>query len=130
MLNLFPIQFLAMLAYAVLRIFVGMTLIHLGLSHAKHRATLRDAFATLPLGGAGAVMLPIAETIIGLMFFFGFLTQLAALVGIALSLKFLILYRHLAHPLIPSRSFYFLLLGASLSLLVTGAGAFAIDLPI
>ena len=70
------------------------------------------------------------EIIIGTLFTLGFLTQVAALLAIFLSVKILIMYRHFIHPLIPQRLFYILLLAISFSLFITGAGIFAFDLPI
>lgn len=62
--------------------------------------------------------------------FLGFWTQIAALVGVIICLKVLLLKRSL-HALAPfSRLAYVLLAVICLSLVFTGAGAFAMDLPL
>lgn len=132
MLNIFPIQFLAPIAYALLRICVGFIFIRLGQSHLRNRATLAQVF-TLPIFPYGLFFvwyISIAEIIMGLLFIFGLFTQIAALFGIAYSLKLFILRKQFAHPLIPRGYFLMLLLVVSISLFITGAGIFAFDLPI
>jgi hypothetical protein len=64
------------------------------------------------------------------MFFVGAYTQVAAIGAIVLSIKMLVLRRHLAHPSIPQPLFYVLMLAISVSLFITGAGALAFDLPL
>lgn len=132
MLNLFPIQFLAPFAYLLLRVCIGFILIRLGVIHIRNRHTLKDtlSFNLFPYGLLFAWYLGIVEIIIGGLFIAGFLTQLAALLSMLLSLKFIVMYKHFAHPLTPSRLTYVLFFFISLSLFITGAGIFAFDLPI
>jgi uncharacterized membrane protein YphA (DoxX/SURF4 family) len=132
MLNPFPIQFLALFAYTILRACVGAILIYLGLAHIKHREELREKFSfpLLPFGRAFAWYLGIVELVVGAMFFMGFYTQIAALLSCLLSLKFIVMNKRFASPSVPGRLFYVLLLAASFSLFITGAGFFAFDLPI
>jgi uncharacterized membrane protein YphA (DoxX/SURF4 family) len=132
MLNVFPIQFLAPLAYTVLRLCVGLIFIYLGQSHLRKRHVLKYVFAVplFPYGLAVAWYVGIAELIIGTMFILGWYTQIAALLGMAYAIKLIILQKRFAHPLISKRQFLALLLGACLSLFITGAGIFAFDLPI
>lgn len=132
MLNLFPIQFLAPFAYFLLRVCVGFILIRLGVTHIRNRQVLKDifSFGIFPYGFFFVWYLGIVEIIIGTLFLVGFLTQLAALLSMVLSLKFTVMYKRFTHPLIPSRLSYVLLFFISLSLLITGAGIFAFDLPI
>ena len=122
MLNPFPIQFLAMLAYAILRFFVGGVLLYLGMTHMQHRTSFK---VPVFIGWVSFF-----EIIFGIMFIAGFYTQYAALGGISLSILSLVFYKKIDSPYTPSRIFYVLFLGASLSLFITGAGAFAFDLPI
>ena len=132
MLNLFPIQFLAPFAYLLLRVCIGFILIRFGVIHIRNRKVLAPIFSLrlLPFGNFFAWYLGIMEIFLGCMFIAGFLTHLAALYTVLMSLKFLIMHRRFTPPLIPSRLVYVLFLFISLSLFITGAGVFAFDLPI
>jgi uncharacterized membrane protein YphA (DoxX/SURF4 family) len=131
MLNPFPIQFLALLAYFVLRIFVGLIFIGFGVKHARARKELVHIFNTDVFPGTPAAVLLIAcEIVIGGMFVLGFYTQIAALVTMALSLTLIIFRKYLGTALFGSRTLYALLFGCALSLFITGAGALAFDLPL
>ena len=74
--------------------------------------------------------LALLELGIGVMFFLGWYTQIAALISIFLSLGVFFLYTRFSSPLMPGRLFYLLLAAVSLSLFITGAGFFAFDMPI
>jgi uncharacterized membrane protein YphA (DoxX/SURF4 family) len=132
MLNLFPIQFLAPLAYLLLRVCLGVILLTLGYRHLRNRHALKEIFTFrfFPYGLFFAWYMGTWELIIGILFILGLFTQIAALCAIALSLKMSIMHKRFAHPLIPQRLVYILMLAISLSLFITGAGAFAIDLPL
>lgn len=132
MLNPFPIQFLSLFAYFVLRVTVASLLVYLGFLHLKHRRELKDVLklSRFPYGSFVAWAFPLGEIIVGLFLFAGAWTQFAALAVMAMSLKMLIMRSWFDHPAIPSKLFYFLLLGAATSLFITGAGTFAFDLPI
>lgn len=132
MLNPFPIQFLALFAYFLLRLFVGSVLIYLALSHHKHREELKDilTFSWFSYGRFVTTSVIVGEFIIGSLLIAGAYTQYAALAVMALCFKMIIMRNWFAHSSFPSRLFYFLLLGTSLSLFITGAGALAFDLPI
>ena len=132
MLNPFPIQFLALLAYMLLRFFVGGILLYLGITHVRNRHNLKYtlSFPWFPYGLFSVWFFALFEILSGLMFFTGFYTQYAAIIGMLLALKIIVLYKRFASPLIPGRLFYILLFGASLSLFITGGGALAFDLPI
>lgn len=132
MLNLFPIQFLAPFAYFLLRVCIGFILVRFGVVHIRNRHTLKDTFSfgIFPYGLFFTWYLGIVEIIIGTLFLVGFLTQLAAILSMVLSLKLMVMHKRFVHPLIPSRLTYVLLFFISLSLLITGAGIFAFDLPI
>lgn len=132
MLNIFPIQFLAPLAYALLRLCVGWIFVHLGMNHFKNRESLAPNFnfSLFPFPRFIVAYMSIIELVIGVLFIAGYLTQIAALLAIVLSLKCLLMYSKITHPLIPSRIVYTLILFASISLFITGAGVFALDLPI
>ena len=132
MLNVFPIQFLAPLAYTLLRIVLGGILFQLGFQHIRHREGLKSVFTFpfFPYGGFMVWYLAIIELLLGVLFFAGFLTQIAALLAVLLSLKFIVMHKKFHHPLIPTRLTYALILTISCALFITGAGALAIDLPI
>ncbi len=135
MLNPFPIQYLALFAYFILRVFVGLTLLYLGNKHWENRHELfKISIPTLPFAESfvqvGTYTLIATEVIIGLMFVAGFFTQIAALVLIIMSIKMLVFSKYLKHPSIPSRLSYTLFLAIGISLFITGAGVLAFDLPI
>lgn len=131
-LNPFPIQFLALLAYLILRVIVGVTLLYFGAKHLTGRKEILalNSFTWWPFGSYAIILFGVVELLIGAMFFFGAYTQIAALVCMFLSVKMLFTYRSALAPYFPSRAYYFLLFGCALSLFITGAGAIAVDLPI
>lgn len=132
MLNIFPIQFLAPVAYLVLRVCIGVLLIRLGFSHMRNRDTLKEifSFSFFPYTSFTIWYLSLIEIVIGVLFFIGLYTQIAALLGIVYAMKFIILHEKLKHPLIPERRFFILLFFCSFSLFITGAGILAFDLPL
>ncbi len=132
MLNLFPIQFLAPLAYLLMRVCLGLVLVHLGLRHFRARHTLIPLFSfrILPFGHFFAWYLIITEIAIGIFLFVGLYTQVAGLLTMILSLKFIIMHKRFTHPTIPSRLSYLFMFVIGASLCITGAGMFAFDLPI
>lgn len=134
MLNIFPIQFLAPFAYFILRMCVGIILIHLSHKHITHRTILihDKLFATplFPFNTVSVWILCVFEFVVGILFIFGLFTQIAALLTSIYAMKALVLRKHFTHPLMPPLLFFVLLFAISLSLFITGAGAFAIDLPI
>lgn len=132
MLNIFPTMFLSLLAHALLRVILGGILIYLGCRHLfKDRVSLQKVLAQRWPRFAPFLVryFCVVEVLIGGLIFVGAFTQVAAIAAIVLSIKMLVLYRHFAHPSIPPRVFYVLVLGSSLSLFITGAGALAFDLP-
>jgi len=132
MLNLFPIQWLALVAYFILRVFVGFVLIFLARRHLRSFSEL-VASTQIPFISnqkIGVGILIISEMILGFMFLTGALTQVAAIGLFFLSIKMLMWQGRFNHPSIPAPLVYVLLIGCSLSLFITGAGVFAFDLPI
>ena len=131
MLNPFPLQFLALLAYFILRICVGGILLYLGRAHLKQRSGLITVLKFPFLSSHHSILLLVFfELALGTFIFLGAHTQYATLGVILLSLFMLFMKRATNHPLIPPRIFYVLLIGACVSLFITGAGAFAFDLPL
>lgn len=113
-----------MLAYTVLRVIVGIVLIYLGFRHTSHRDAVGATSVLLLVFG-------IMELIIGLMFLVGWYTQYASLLTVTLIVASTLMKRNATlHTAFPQTLFYVLLFGSALSLFVTGAGAFAFDLPL
>ena len=132
MLNLFPIQFLALFAYFILRIITGLVFLNLGLKHYKKREELSSVLVLpiFPFGKISVIVLITFELIIGTLLILGLFTQIAAILIILIAIKMLFLRHRFIHDSLPSKLTYFLLLGIGISLLITGAGVFAFDLPI
>jgi uncharacterized membrane protein YphA (DoxX/SURF4 family) len=132
MLNLFPIQFLALFAYLILRVITGFVLIHLSFKHFAHRQELAEILKLplFPFGKISTILLISTEIFIGITLTLGLFTQAGAILLMLLSLKMLVLQRHFKHHTLPSPLIYTLLFAIGLSLFITGAGALAFDLPI
>lgn len=137
MINPFPTVFLALIAYAVLRVAVGFMLVYLGYQHSiPRKVALRKALSACAphflsrYTGFFVVCFGVAEIILGLMFVAGFFTQIAAIATVLFALKMLYFRKHLTYPLVPTPMFFLLLIGVSISLFITGAGVFAFDIPI
>ncbi len=134
MLNPFPdLLVYSMLAPFILRVVAGLMFINLGVLAFKNEkerwltslSTIKIPNPKLTLKIIGGI-----EVIGGVMLILGFYTQIAALIlGL---LTFCEAYVEYKDPLILKRNFvfYIMLLAIVLSLLLSGAGAFAIDLPL
>lgn len=123
MLSLFPTMFLGLLAHALLRIVTGGVLFILGSETRKHAKALPRTKTKIVL-----LHCAIIELCCGLMLIVGIFTQAVALVVLLYAVTLLLFHKRLAAH-INTRGFYVLLCGISLSLFITGAGAFAVDLP-
>ena len=134
MLNPFPdLLTYSLLAPFILRLVAGLVFIDLGilaLKNEKKRWLVSLSVLKIPKPKTALRVLGAIEAIGGLMLIFGFYTQIAALV-LAL-LTFCESYVEYKDPGILKRNlvFYVMLLAMVLSLLFSGAGAFAIDLPL
>ncbi|HMA79217.1 MAG TPA: hypothetical protein VKP88_09010 [Candidatus Paceibacterota bacterium] len=129
LLNPIPIQWLALLAYFILRFGVGIILLHVAIRLWQQRGQ----FSVVLNGVAKQLILwPLVggKVVIAAMLLVGFYTQYAALALMLLCLDLILTRRFIAHPALPPRIFYVLLFFAAVSLFITGAGAFAVDLPI
>lgn len=121
-----------MLAPFVIRVALGAALFYLGIEHYRNRLPIADLLR--PLMGRGAhhvgLVLGLVEIASAAALVFGAWTQIAALIAGAIVLKPLVLRPHLRglspHP----RGLYGLLFALSISLLFSGAGAFAFDIPL
>lgn len=114
MLSKFPqLLFLGPLSATIIRVSVGVAFLYAAWSRMKH--------ADMFVRGVG-----ILETIVAAALILGIYTQIAALIGAALSLMWLAIPKLRPLPLSTS----LLVLAMCVSLLFTGAGAFAFDLPL
>jgi len=134
MLNPFPDLFTySLLAPFILRLVAGLIFVDLGFlafKNEKERWVVSLAILRIPHQQKVIKVLGSLEIIGGLMLLLGFYTQIAALV-LAL-FTFAESYIEYKDPEILKRSlvFYVMLLAILLSLLLSGAGTFAVDLPL
>ena len=134
MLNPFPeLLTYILLSPFLLRVVLGFTFVNLGARKLRaEKARWKMSFETLRIRPPlfWTVLLGFIEIFGGLMFVAGFFTQIAALVFSLISL--LDLYIEYQAPPILKRSFtfYLFLFTISLSLIFSGAGLFAFDLPL
>jgi putative oxidoreductase len=134
MLNPFPVLLsYSLLAPFILRVVAGLIFLDLGLllfKGEKQRWLISLTALRLPSPKTTLKILGVVEILGGLMLIVGFYTQVAALV-LAL-LTFSEAYVEYKDPTVLKRSmvFYTILFAITLSLLFSGAGAFAIDLPL
>jgi uncharacterized membrane protein YphA (DoxX/SURF4 family) len=122
------------LAPVVLRVTVGYLFVRMGHLHGfklrgqylgELRARWRPGFSKFFIW-----YLALFEIVVGLLLIIGLFTQVAALVGAIIALKLPFLKRMNLSLARESGSYYALLFVICISLVVTGAGAFAIDLPL
>jgi len=133
MLTPFP-QLLIFGFYAptILRIVAAGIFLYLGMSHFKHKKEVAHEISMLPHTVAvwGTAVFIIVEFAIAILLFLGLWTQIAALIGLIICLKIFLIKKGLRH-LSPLSHISYILLGAvCLSLLFSGAGAIAMDLPL
>ena len=144
MLNTFPdLLILGFFAPFILRVSVGLVFLLFGYNklfknRTKIIVALQENPASLLFLKQHIVILSIfvvwifgiVEILVGIFFIVGYLTQIASLVSIVIILKTLYFRKHC--PLFAPHSplAYILLIAISLSLLISGAGALAFDLPL
>ena len=134
MLNPFPdLLIYSLLAPFILRVVVGLIFVNLGVlafKNEKERWLTSLSVLKVPNPKIATRIFGVIEIIGGIMFILGFYTQVAALaLGL---LTFIEAYVEYKDPVILKRNFvfYIMLLAIVISLLFSGAGAFAIDLPL
>lgn len=117
MLNPFPeLLTYSMLAPFILRLVLGFVYLDLGLLNFKKKGNMK--------------LLGVVEIIGAIMLFLGFYTQIAAILFIIIAgTSFYIEYKDAA-VLKRDIVFYLLVLSISISLLLSGAGSYAKDLPL
>ncbi len=135
MLNTFPeLLNYSILSATILRLVLAFVLISTGIEIIKptKRALFMAYFESkqYPLASFLPWKFAIAQIMLGVFFFFGFFTQVVAL--IAIYILFCLFYiENRAEKILPHTSaFYLAMIAIALSLLLTGAGAFAVDLPL
>ncbi len=132
-LNPFPdLLSLGFFAPFLLRLALGLYLVCIGYRHFKQRSALASRFSERygVLGRTKGHIEGIFEVCIGLLLVAGLYTQIVALITAALALKSLYYRKRYPDILTESVWFYLFMCAVSLSLLVTGAGAFAFDVPL
>lgn len=132
MLNLVPLQFLALFGYALLRVVVGFIWLDLALRHKQESLRLQSALhlPVFPWPKTAVSLIIISEFVIGSLFVIGLFTQVAALLSILWCIKLLVLRRYFLDKSFPDTRTTILLLTIGITLFITGAGALAFDLPI
>jgi uncharacterized membrane protein YphA (DoxX/SURF4 family) len=135
MLNVFPSLLYPFFAPLILRVAVGLVFVWLGVR--TWRRAGRLAGVVLPIIGKQAWAPYVAglfEIALGLMFLAGWYTQVAAILGIVGMIKYAIYHKwwpHVMEEYLPVSPLAIILIAViCLSLLVSGAGALAQDLPL
>jgi hypothetical protein len=133
MLNTFP-QLLTygFFAPTVLRVLVAFSFFYIAYAQSSHRKEIAELKIKI-IGHVDQTMVLISSLVIaatGLALFFGWHTQIAAILGILVCLKHAI-YAKKYPRLIPlCRLEYIYLIVILLTLLISGAGALAMDVPL
>ena len=120
--SLFP----GLLAYhdfgpLVIRVLLGAALLHFGTKKLKRRG---DS------SGSNSQMYGVVEILVGLFYIIGLFTQLAALLNSVILIIKLGFKSRAGEFLSDGINYYVLLLAMAVSLLFTGAGAYAFDMPL
>jgi uncharacterized membrane protein YphA (DoxX/SURF4 family) len=134
MLNPFP----TLLAFStlgpfILRILLGYFFFIFGTAKLGRKQEEKTHFfeaVDLKPGKNYAIGFGILETAVSLALLAGLYTQIAALIAIVILLATVIIERRQPELLASSLEFYIALLVIACSLLLTGAGAFAFDIPL
>jgi len=122
---------LGFFAATLVRVAAGVLFIYAGYTHWQKREVVGNI--KFPIVGRGEWIAwgsIIFHFAVGAMLVFGYYTQIAALLGLIGSLKGLVLAHSYRQVFVFTRSTYLLLAAICASLLLSGAGAFAFDLPL
>ena len=132
MLSLFPqLLFLTPLAPTILRLSVGVIFVLMAWDFFERREELgRLHYIVLGKGEWIPIISALVAAIIGAGLIGGIYTQASALLGALFALKALVWRRRYATFFVHSATTDWLLLVICVSLIFTGAGAFAFDLPL
>lgn len=135
MLNIFP-SFLdfGLLAPLILRAVVGILFLRFGLKKLspKHGTVCVTHFQNLGISNTKTLvpLVGVIEVLGGLSLILGIYTQIGAMVLGLISIITYTLMKSKKATLSHSQDFYFLLFIINLTLLITGAGVYAFDLPL
>lgn len=132
MLTLFPgLLVYSFFAPTLVRVAGAIIFLYLAYYHFQNKDEL--AQTRFPMVGAG-MWIPwlsvLVELVVGAGLFFGYYTQVSAMVGAIVALKYFVWSGKYPHFFALSRATTFLLFVICISLLLTGAGALAFDLPL
>lgn len=134
MLNTFPFLLsFGILAPTFLRIFAGLFFARFGwLKLTRSRRSKIDFFEKIGLKPAVTFLwvVSIIEIVVGVMLVVGFLTQIAAMMASLIMLACIFIKMKDVTALPNSLDFYILFFIVFISLIFTGAGLFAFDLPL
>lgn len=132
MLNPFPeLLMLGFFASTIVRVAAGLAFLYVAYTQYQRRGEIYKL--NLPVVGRSVWFCWLAiifHTVVGAVFFFGYYTQIGAIIAIVALLKGLWLNRRYPSVIILPRSTILLLIAICASLLLSGAGAFAFDLPL
>ena len=134
MLNIFPsLLIFGIFAPFILRVAVGVYLFHTGYNHLgkEKESVIQEATQKFSSYAKPIVILGgLFEVIVGLSLVAGFLTQIMALLGMLYMVKMFVLKKQYPVWMKRERVLYVVFFVILLSLLLTGAGAPAVDLPL
>lgn len=134
MLNTFPeLLNFGLLAPTIIRLILAIILLVLGYETIfKKRLSFCLYFKAkeYPLAAFLPWKLGIAEIITGIFLFFGFFTQIASIVSMYLFFTLLYIENRDEKILPHTSTFYLVMIFVSATLLFSGAGIFAVDLPL
>ena len=134
MLNPFPeLLSFTLIAPIIIRVAVGFFFIHFGWNkltkEREHKTTFFESIGFRP-AGVYVTFLGVAEIILGIALIVGFLVQVAAIITATIALVSYIIKKRHPEMLFTEPAIYSLLFVMAISLLFTGAGLLAIDLPL
>jgi len=133
MLNLFPGLLIPMLGPLILRLVIGLVFIDLGLLKLRaEKPRWISSFEALSIRPADlfVVLYGILQIVGGLLLVIGLGTQIAALAFVIFTGVELFIELQAREILRRDMVFYLFLFVVSLSLLFTGAGSYAVDIPL
>lgn len=132
MLNPFPeLLVYSFFAPTIIRVAAALAFFYLATLHYKRREEIgRTHFVVVGAHGWVVWVMIVFEAAVGLALLLGYYVQIAALLGALAALKSLIWKRRYPQAFPLSNVASFLLLVICLSLLLSGAGALAYDLPL
>ena len=129
MLNPFPLFYLSEFVPTILRLLVGLSLLYVGYTQIKRRKEISEIRFPL-IGKPDQTLVIIGGLIVGidaLALIVGYGTQVAAFVGILISLKHAVFAKKYPRAIPLCRLEYVYILVILCTLVITGAGFFGFD---